>query len=308
MCRYIAGRLLSTIPILIGVSALLFFLMHIVPGDPVAVMQRDFIDPDALERVRAEMHLDDPAPTRYLRFIWEALHGNLGYSYKLKRPVTKIIATAFPNTLKLTICAALLAWAIGIPAGLVSAIRPNSLADNALMGFSLAGVSMPTFWAALVLQYIFGVILGILPVAGFDSWKHMILPATVLGWGASGSIARLTRSSVLEVMRHDYIRTARAKGQTERGVVRLHALRNSLLPVVTIMAIQVATMLSGAIVTESVFGIPGIGRLAITAINNRDMPLLQGSVLFGTMLVILGNVAADILYATIDPRVRYAKE
>jgi len=308
MGRYILGRLLSTVPILIGVSALIFFLMNVVPGDPVAVMQKDFIDPDALERVRAEMHLDDPLPVRYARFLRDAAHGNLGYSYKLKRPVTGIIVAAFPNTLLLATAAALLSWIVGIPAGLISAVRPNSLADNALMGFSLTGVSMPTFWAALVLQYTFGVVLGVLPVAGFGSWKHLILPAVVLGWGASGSIARLTRSSVLEVMRLDYIRTARAKGLGERGVVRVHALKNSLLPVITIMAIQVSSLLSGAIVTESVFGIPGIGRLAITAINNRDMPLLQGTALFGTILVILGNITADVLYAALDPRIKYVKD
>ena len=308
MGRYVLGRLLSAVPILIGVSALIFFLMNVVPGDPVAVMQKDFIDPDALERVRAEMHLDDPLPVRYARFLRDAAHGNLGYSYKLKRSVTGIIAAAFPNTLLLATAAALLSWIVGIPAGLISAVRPNSLADNALMGFSLTGVSMPTFWAALVLQYTFGVVLGVLPVAGFGSWKHLILPAVVLGWGASGSIARLTRSSVLEVMRLDYIRTARAKGLGERGVVRIHALKNSLLPVITIMAIQVSSLLSGAIVTESVFGIPGIGRLAITAINNRDMPLLQGTALFGTILVILGNITADVLYAALDPRIKYVKD
>lgn len=308
MGRYILGRLLSAVPILIGVSALVFFLMNVVPGDPIAVMQKDFIDPDALARVRVEMHLDDPLPVRYARFLWDAFHGDLGHSYKLKRPVTGIIATAFPNTLLLAGCAALFSWIVGIPAGMISAVRPNSLADNSLMGFSLTGVSMPTFWAALVLQYTFGVVLGILPVAGFDTWKHLILPTVVLGWGASGSIARLTRSSVLEVMRLDYIRTARSKGLAERAVVRVHALKNSLLPVVTIMAIQVSTLLSGAIVTESVFGIPGIGRLAITAINNRDMPLLQGTVLFGTLLVIAGNIVADVLYAALDPRIKYVKE
>lgn len=308
MTRYILGRLLSTIPILIGVSALIFFLMNVVPGDPVAIMQKDFIDPDALERVRREMHLDDPALVRYGRFLVGMVQGDLGYSYKFKRPVTTIIATAFPTTLKLACAAAILAWIVGIPAGLISAVRPNSFTDNVLMGFSLTGISMPTFWAALVFQYIFGVVLGILPVAGLESWRHMILPTIVLGWSASGSIARLTRSSVLEVMRHDYIRTARSKGLPERLIIRIHALKNSLLPVVTIMAIQVSSLLSGAIVTESVFGIPGVGRLAITAIHNRDMPLLQGTVLFGTVLVILGNVIADVLYAALDPRIKYVRD
>lgn len=308
MTRYLAWRLLSTIPILIGVSALVFFLMNVVPGDPVAIMQKDFIDPDALERVRREMHLDDPPLVRYGRFLVDMARGDLGYSYKMKRPVSGVIATAFPATFKLALAAALFAWFVGVPAGLLSAVKPNSIADNGLMGFSLTGISMPTFWVALVLQYVFGVIFGLLPVAGFDSWRHMILPVIVLGWGASGSVARLTRSSVLEIMRNDYIRTARSKGLTEGRVIRVHALKNALLPVVTIMAIQLSSLLSGAIVTESVFGIPGVGRLAITAINNRDMPLLQGTVMFGTFLVIIGSIVADVLYALLDPRIRYVRD
>lgn len=308
MIRYVLLRIASTIPTLIGVSALVFFLMNIVPGDPIAIMQRDFIDPDALERVRHEMHLDDPPMIRYGRFLEGMATGDLGYSYKLKRPVSSVIATAFPNTLKLAACAAIVSWIIGIMAGIASAVKPGSKMDTLLMGFSLTGVSMPTFWAALVLQYLFGVVLGILPVAGFGSWKHIILPVVVLGWGESGVVARLTRSSLLDAMKHDYIRTARSKGLAERGVIRIHALKNALLPVVTIMAIQISSLLSGSIVTESVFGIPGIGRLAITAINNRDMPLLQGTVMFGTLLVIFGNIVADVLYATLDPRIKYDRE
>lgn len=308
MVRYIAIRIVSTIPILIGVSALVFFLMNVVPGDPIAIMQKDFIDPDALERVRREMHLDDPPVIRYGRFLSGMVRGDLGYSYKMRRPVSGVIATAFPNTLKLATAAALVSWIIGIAAGAASAIKPGSKLDNSLMAFSLAGISMPTFWAALVLQYIFGVILGVLPVAGFGSWKHLILPVAVLGWGQSGIVARLTRSSLLDAMRREYIRTARSKGLRERIVIGSHALKNALLPVVTIMAIQISSLLSGSIVTESVFGIPGIGRLAINAINNRDMPLLQGTVLFGTILVILGNIVADVLYAYLDPRIKYTKD
>lgn len=308
MLRYALVKIVSTVPVLIGVSALVFFLMNVVPGDPVAIMQRDFIDPDALERVRREMHLDDPPAVRYVRFVKGALRGDLGYSYKMRRPVSGVIATAFPNTLKLAAISALVSWIIGISAGVASAVKPGSFLDNALMGFSLTGISMPAFWAALVLQYIFGVMLGALPVAGFGTWKHVILPVVVLGWGESGIVARLTRSSLLDAMRRDYVRTARSKGLRERVVIRAHALKNALLPVVTIMAIQISFLLSGSIVTESVFGIPGIGRLAIGAIHNRDMPLLQGTVLFGTFLVILGNLAADMLYGTLDPRIRYSRD
>ncbi|MDR1916332.1 MAG: ABC transporter permease [Synergistaceae bacterium] len=308
MIKHLLFRMLSTIPILIGVSALVFFLMNVVPGDPIAIMQSNFIDPDALERVRREMHLDDPAPIRYVRFLADAARGELGYSYKLRRPVSGVIAAAFPNTIKLAVSAALVSWIIGIIAGLISAVKPNSFVDNALMGLALTGISMPAFWAALVLQYIFGVVLGLLPVAGFESWRHMILPVTVLGWSEAAMVARLTRSSLLEVMRHDYIRTARSKGLSWSSVIRIHALKNSLLPVVTIMAIQVSTLLSGSIVTESVFGIPGIGRVAVSAINNRDMPLLQGVIMFGTFIVIIGNIVADVLYSTLDPRIKYVRE
>lgn len=304
MLRHAAIKLLSTVPILIGVSALVFFLMNVVPGDPIAIMQKDNIDPAALERVRREMHLDDPPLVRYGRFVSDALRGDLGYSYKLRRPVAGVIASALPNTLRLALCAAAVSWIIGIAAGTASAVKPGSKLDSALMAFSLAGVSMPTFWAAMVLQYIFGVWLGALPVAGFTSWKHVILPVAVLGWGESGIVARLTRSSLLEAMSREYVRTARSKGLRERVVVVAHALKNALLPVVTIMAIQMSSLLSGSIVTESVFGIPGIGRLAINAISNRDMPLLQGTVLFGTFLVMIGSLVADLLYSTLDPRIR----
>jgi len=250
------------------------------------------------------MHLDDPWPVRYVRFLGGALKGDLGVSYKLRRPVSTLILKAFPNTLMLAVSAAIVAWIIGIPAGILSAVKQYSLPDHFFMGFSLLGVSMPVFWSALLFQYIFGVKLGILPVAGFYGWQYLILPAIVLGWSSCGTVARLTRSSLLEVMRSDYIRTARSKGVREIMVISGHALKNSLLPVITIMAMQVAFLLSGSVITESIFGIPGVGRIAIMAIQNRDMPLLQGSVLFTTVLVILGNLVADLLYSTLDPRIR----
>jgi len=179
--------------------------------------------------------------------------------------------------------------------------------DYFFMGFSLAGVSMPVFWSALLFQYVFALKLGWLPVSGFYGWQYVIMPAVVLGWSSAGLIARLTRSSLLDVMRNDYIRTARSKGARELAVITGHALKNALLPVVTIMAIQVASLLSGAVITESVFGIPGVGRIAVDAIKSRDMPLLQGSVLFATILVIIGNLVADILYSFLDPRIRLEK-
>ena len=306
MRKFILKRLLISIPVLLGVTAIIFFLLNVVPGDPVALMMKEHISVDVVARVRAQMHLDDPAIVRYFRFLGGALKGDLGESYKLNRPVTSLILGAFPNTLVLAVWAALFAWIVGIPAGILSAVRKYSLPDNLFMGFSLLGVSMPVFWSALLFQYLFAVKLRWLPVAGFEDWRYVIMPAIVLGWSSAGIIARLTRSSLLEVMRNDYIRTARAKGLHELPVIFGHALKNSLLPVVTVMAIQVAGLLAGAVITESVFGIPGVGRIAVNAIQARDMPLLQGAVLFETTLVILGNLAADILYAFLDPRTKAA--
>lgn len=304
MLMFALRRILVSIPVLIGITLILFIMLNVVPGDPVALMMKEHASPDVIERVRAQMHLDDPLIVRYLSFLWNAVQGDLGNSIKLNRPVTDLLMKAFPNTLMLAVCAALVSWAIGIPAGILSAVRRDSLLDRFFMGFSLLGVSMPVFWSALLLQYIFAMQLKLLPVSGFYGWKYMVLPAIVLGWSSAGVIARLTRSSLLEVMRLDYIRTARAKGLRETGVITRHALKNALIPVVTIMAIQVAGLLSGAVITEAIFSIPGVGRITVNAISSRDMPLLQGAVLFATALVILGNLVADILYSVLDPRIR----
>ena len=297
-------RILVSIPVLIGITLILFIMLNVVPGDPVALMVKEHASPEVIERVRAQMHLDDPLVVRYFSFLWNALQGDLGNSIKLNRPVTDLLLKAFPNTLMLAVCAALVSWVIGIPAGILSAVRRDSLLDRFFMGFSLLGVSMPVFWSALLLQYVFAMQLKLLPVSGFYGWQYMILPAIVLGWSSAGVIARLTRSSLLEVMRNDYIRTARAKGLRETRVITRHALKNALIPVVTIMAIQVAGLLSGAVITEAIFSIPGVGRITVNAISSRDMPLLQGAVLFATVLVILGNLVADILYSVLDPRIR----
>ncbi len=304
MGRYIVKRILTTIPVLIGVMLVIFIMLSVIPGDPVTVMMKEHVKPELIEKLKESKGLDDPALVRFFRYLWDALHGDLGVSYKLNRNVTDLIMDAFPHTVKLTVFAALVAWAIGIPAGIFSAIKKNTIIDRLFMSGSLIGVSMPVFWAALLLQYIFAFKLGWVPVSGYRTLSHMILPAIVLGWSSAGTIARLTRSNLLEIMRNDYIRTARAKGLRERAVVVKHALKNAILPVVTVMAIQVASLLSGAVITETIFGIPGVGRLAVDAIGNRDMPLLQGTVLFTTVLIILGNLVADLLYSVLDPKIR----
>ena len=304
MLKFTLTRLLQAIPVILGTTFLTFFLLQVVFGDPVTLMMGEHIQPDVVERVRKEMHLDDPWPQRYVRYMWDALHGDLGRSYKIKREVADLIANAFPKTIALTVAALLFAWGVGIPAGLISALKQYSTADHAVMGFALLGVSMPIFWTGLLFQLVFGWKLGWLPLTGFGTVWHLIMPGIVLGWSSAAVIARLTRSSLLEVMTSDYIRTARAKGLPQRLVVLRHALKNSLLPVVTVMAVQIASLLSGAVITESVFGIPGVGRVSIGAIQNRDFPLLQGYVMFAVVLIILGNLLADLSYAFLDPRIR----
>ncbi|CAI3608431.1 ABC transporter permease [Clostridium neonatale] len=304
MSKYILKRILISIPVLIGVIFIIFIMLNVVPGDPITLMMGEHIKPDLIEQFRVRMGLDDPVIIRFFKYIINAIQGDLGMSYKLKRDVTDLIKDAFPNTVKLALFAAVIAWIVGIPAGIISAIKQNTIIDRLFMSVSLFGVSMPVFWGALLLQYVFAYKLKVFPVSGYKTWMHLALPAIVLGWSSAGTIARLTRSSLLEIMQNDFIRTARAKGASESIVVVGHALKNALLLVVTMMAIQISSLLSGAVITESIFSIPGIGRLAVDAISNRDMPLLQGTVLFTTVLIIGGNLVADILYSVIDPRIR----
>ena len=293
-----------TIPIIIAIILIVFLLLQVLPGNPIQVMMKEKANQAVIDRVTEQMGLNDPLMVRFGRYLWGMLHGDLGHSYKLKRPVTQLIMTAFPNTVKLAITSALVAWIIGIPTGIISAIKKDSVLDRVLMGFSLVGISLPVFWAAMLLQYVLGYKLKLLPISGYSTIRHMIMPAIVLGWASSGSIARLTRSSLLGVMKNDYIRTARAKGLMEGAVVTRHGLKNSMIPVVTMMAMQFASLLSGAVITESVFGIGGIGQLMVSAISQRDMPLLQSSVIFSTMIIIVGNLVADILYSFLDPKIR----
>ncbi len=304
MAKYIIKRILVAFPVLVAVSLILFIMLNVVPGDPVTVMMREHIKPELIEVFKERMGLNEPIFVQFGKYVLNALRGDFGMSYKLKRDVSALILEAFPHTIKLAIYAALVAWFIGIPAGIFSAVKQNTLVDRAFMSFSLMGVSLPVFWAGLLMQYLFAFKLGWLPVTGYYSPKYYVLPAIVLGWQSAGTIARLTRSNLLEVMKNDYIRTARAKGLGEAVVVVSHALKNAMLPVVTMMAMQVAGLLGGAVMTESIFGIPGLGRITVDAMGTRDMPLLQGSVLFITAIIIIGNMVADLLYAFLDPRIR----
>lgn len=303
--KSVLKRILSTLPVLIGVVLLIFIMLRIIPGNAATTLLGEHVDQATIDRLTEVMGLDKSLPEQFFGYVFNALRGDLGESYKFKTSVSALIAEAFPATVKLALMAALFAWIIGVCSGIVAAIRQNRLLDRLFMGVSLMGVSMPVFMTALVLQYFLAFKLhwfDLTYTAG--SVSSMILPAIALGWNSAGSIARMTRSSLIEVMQADYIDTARAKGLGKSAVILFHALKNAMLPVVTMMALQLSSMLSGAVITESVFGVPGIGRLATTAIQNRDMPLLQGTVLFTTLLVILGNLAADLLYSVLDPRIR----
>lgn len=304
MLNRVLKRIVISVPVLIGVVLAIFIMLRIVPGDPVTTMMGEHVNPAVIEKISREMGLDQPVIVQFFKYVFNALRGDFGTSYRLNRNVTQIILDAFPNTVRLSLMAAAVAWLIGIVAGVVAAVRQNKLLDRMFMGCALMGVSMPVFKTALILQYVFAFKLKWFPVSGYDSWKAMVLPAIALGWNSAGSIARMTRSNLVEIMQNDFIRTARAKGLMEKGVILKHALKNAMLPVVTMMALQFSSMLSGAVLTESVFGVPGIGRLAVNGIETRDMPLLQGTVVFTTILIIAGNLIADLLYNVLDPRIR----
>ena len=295
-------RLLQALLVMLLVALALFVMLRLVPGNPVSVLMGEHANEETVKRLTAEMGLDQPVHVQFFRYITGALRGDFGNSYSLRKPVSQLIGTAFANTVTLAVFAALFAWIVGIGCGILCALTKNRLPDRLFMGFSLLGISMPVFMAAMLLQYVFAFHLHWLPISGTADWRSFVLPAVALGWNSAGSIARLVRSTLLDTMEDDYIDTARAKGLGNLRVLTRHALRNTLLPTVTMMALQLSGLLSGAVITETVFSINGIGRLAVQAISARDVPLLQGTVLFSTALVIAGNLLADVLYKVLDPR------
>lgn len=303
MAKNILARILQAILVMLGVALLIFIMLRIVPGDAIVTMMGEHAKLETIERMTRELGLDQPVYVQFWRYITGALRGDFGTSYALNRSVSELIGLAFPNTLRLAVAAAIIAWITGIICGIIAAVKKNGILDHLFMGFSLLGVSVPVFMVAMVLQYFLAYRLKLLPISGVDSWQGYILPAIALGWNSAGSIARLTRSTLLEVLQEDYIDTASAKGHRQLGVITVHALRNALLPVITMMAVQLSSLLSGAVICETVFSVNGIGRLVVQAIEGRDIPLLQGTILFSTLLVILGNLIADCLYAALDPRI-----
>jgi peptide/nickel transport system permease protein len=313
MATYILRRLLLAIPVLIGVSFLVFWSIRWVPGDPAVAIAGELATPALIAKVREDMGLDQPILVQYSRYIGRMLQGDMGRSVKSGLPVTDELTTRLPRTLRLAVTSLILSALIGIPIGVFSATRPNSWFDGGSMTIALLGVSMPIFWLGLMLMILFAVLIPkwfglsgpLLPPTGSGTWQHLVMPSIALAANSMAIQARMTRACMLEVLQQDYIRTARAKGQMEWKVVYNHALRNALLPIVTIVGLQFGTLLGGAVLTETVFAWPGIGRLLVDAISYRDYPIIQGTVLIITAGFVLTNLVVDILYAYLNPRIHY---
>lgn len=305
MFQYTLRRVLIAIPSILGVMIIVFAMVRLAPGDPALLLAGEFATPETIELIRERLGLNRSVPEQFVRFVTGVAQGDLGRSTRSNRLVTADLAVYFPNTIELALGAIFVALVLGIPAGIVAALRPNSPIDLAVMIGALIGVSMPVFWFGLLAILIFSVELGWFPVAGRGSLRHLVLPAVTLGISSMAIIARMTRSSMLEVLNQDYIRTARAKGLLDRGVVLKHALRNALVPVVTVVGLQFGALLAGAVITETVFTWPGIGRLLVESIRARDYPVVQGAVLLIATSFIVVNLVVDLVYGFIDPRIRY---
>lgn len=333
MTSYVIRRLVAILPVLLGISVIVFLIMHLIPGDPVLVMLGEKASPERAEELRRALGLYDPLHVQYGRFLLRALQGDLGRSIRTQEMVTREIAVRFPATLELTICALFLAVAAGVLFGVIAAVRQYSVWDNLSMVVAVAGVSMPVFWLGLMLIFLFGVALAWLPISGrlsvdvhlaritglhlldalltrngaafWDALRHLVLPSLALGAIQMAIIARMTRSSMLEVIRQDYIRTARSKGLAERVVIYKHALKNALIPVVTVVGLTVGRLLGGAVLTETIFSWPGLGKFAVDAIYARDYPQVQGVVLLIAAGFVLVNLLVDVIYVFLDPRIRY---
>lgn len=307
MARFIARRLLILIPTVLGVATLVFFFLHMIPGDPVEVMLGETAQAADLEQLRQDLGLDEPVLVQYARFLGGMFTGDLGASFFYKASVTSVILDRLPATLELALASMIVALLIAIPIGIVAAIRQYSLFDNVSMFLAFLGIAMPNFWLGPLLIIMFSIHLQWFPAAGREGMLSLVLPAITLGTAMAAMLSRITRSSVLEVLGEDFVVTARAKGLPERTVILKHVLKNALIPIITVVGLQFGALLSGAIITETVFDWPGLGTLFIRAIESRDYPLVQGCVLYISLGYILVNLAADLAYALVDPRVRYGR-
>jgi peptide/nickel transport system permease protein len=329
----VVERVLVTVPIMFGVAIVVFLFMRLTPGDPVDIMmgQGGAVSTGEMERLRSEFHLDEPLHVQLWLFLKDAVRGNLGYSYTQKRPVSELIAERLPATIELAVGALLFALSIAIPIGIISAVRQHSLVDQTSMAGAFLGISMPSFWLGIILILLFSVRLRWLPVQGrldlgmdvqhvtglyvldsiltrngpalVSSLKHLVLPSVTLGAAVAAIVARVLRSSMVEILRQDYVTLARAKGQIEFLVVMKHALRNALIPTVTVIGLQVGVLLGGNMIVETVFGWPGLGRLVVNAIFQRDFPLVQGAVMVYAFTFVIANLAVDVLYTYLNPKI-----
>ena len=307
MLSYTGKRLLQTIFVLLGISLITFVLLQVVPGDPVALMLEKRVDPETIAKVRKELGLDLPYYVQYLNFIKGAIHLDFGTSYFTKEVVTDALIRCFKVTVKLACMSFIFASVIGIPCGIFAAVKRGKGIDTVVMVLSIVGVSAPAFWVAIILQILFGLKLNVLPISGFDTPASYILPSLALGARYAGNIARITRTSMLEVLGQDYIRTAKAKGAMRWAVILKHALKNAMIPIVTLVGTDFGYMLTGSMLIEKVFSIPGIGKLAVDAMSNRDLPLLEGTVMYIAFVFVVVNLIVDVSYAFLDPRIRYGK-
>jgi peptide/nickel transport system permease protein len=306
MTRYAAQRLLVTIPTILAVTLLVFLMLQLVPGDPAEVfLGEKQSSPELLEQVRHDMGLDRPLYEQYLSYVGDLLRGDLGVSLFNNQPVTQQILDALPYTLELALSALLISTVLGVTLGVVSALKHNTWVDSLSMGFALVGVSMPVFWFGLMLIFFFSVRLQLFPPLGQGGLDRLVLPALALGLLSSATLARLVRSSMLEVMNEDYVRTARAKGLRERALIIRHALRNALIPAITVLGLQFGGLLSGAVLTETIFARVGLGRMYVESILNKDITMVQGLTLMIAIFMMVTNILVDLSYALLDPRIRY---
>jgi ABC-type dipeptide/oligopeptide/nickel transport system permease component len=305
MTAYLAKRLLLAIPVLLITSLLVFLALHIAPGDPVDVMVGPIAPEEVRARVRAQLGLDQPLPVQFAKYMSNIAQGDLGESILSKRPVAELIRQKLPITLELGLAAFVLTYILAIPLGAIAALNRNTFLDWATMILALIGVAMPGFWLGLILMYAFAVYFKLLPPSGYGGVKYLILPTLALALPRVGMLARVTRSTMLEVIGQDYIRTARAKGLVERVVVIRHALRNSLIPIISLMGLDLGYIVGGAVVIEHIFARSGVGDMMLRSIYSRDFPVLQGSMFVLTFAIILGNIFADVCYVLVDPRIRH---
>jgi ABC-type dipeptide/oligopeptide/nickel transport system permease component len=303
--RLVGHRLLMTLPTLFGVLVVAFLLLNVAPGDPVAAMVGERADSATIARLRAELHLDDPLPAQFGQYLWAVMHGDLGRSYITQRPIAQDLAARFPKTVQLALAAMALAALCGITLGVLSAIRPGEIVDRIAMLVSYLGVSFPVYWVGLLLILLFAVVLRWLPPSGSGGLAYLVLPALTLGMRSIAFLARMTRAAMLDVLSSDFVRTARAKGLSEAAVILRHGFRNALIPVITVIGLDTGSYLTGSILTETIFGWPGLGRYVLSAIEKRDLPAIQGSILFMSLVFLLVNLVTDLVYAKADPRIAY---